>query len=377
MIARSSVIPSVISQTNRDEWTVLNATNFSVRTPQGDRGARFRILRRALAAQLRRGLDLFRCPNRPDRGVGGSPAHRTDGCLTGRAGRGGRSGGPGGSTGRHAQRGAGIDSSGRPGRVLLGLPRRSDRPAQLAHAGTDADGVGCHRTAEGDAQAPMQAIQGVTSLPQSMMQAFGGMFPSTGCAQCRGGGLRRRFGTRAGRWRGIARWRGGAGGFPGAGLTSYTRPTSSFEPQAGGGRPACARRAQRRRSTRPDGAPGVPRFHDAGGDAGAGSDAEGQDVARVRSSSTASRSRSRTRDVGFTFGLRPADAPHARGVRFRSRALTRFIARGRARWPRLSRADALIARGRADPRRPGRSPASAARPPPPPSHPARAVPAVA
>ncbi|WP_155945995.1 PPE domain-containing protein, partial [Mycobacterium simiae] len=28
MIARSSVIPSLISQTNRDEWTVLNATNF-------------------------------------------------------------------------------------------------------------------------------------------------------------------------------------------------------------------------------------------------------------------------------------------------------------------------------------------------------------
>lgn len=27
---------------------------------------------------------------------------------------------------------------------------------------------------------------------------------------------------------------GGAGGFPGAGLTSYTRPTSSFEPEVGG-----------------------------------------------------------------------------------------------------------------------------------------------
>lgn len=27
---------------------------------------------------------------------------------------------------------------------------------------------------------------------------------------------------------------GAGGGFPGAGLTSYTRPTSSFEPEAGG-----------------------------------------------------------------------------------------------------------------------------------------------
>ena len=27
---------------------------------------------------------------------------------------------------------------------------------------------------------------------------------------------------------------GGVGGFPGAGLTSYTRPTSSFEPETGG-----------------------------------------------------------------------------------------------------------------------------------------------
>src|ERR1700730_14716163 len=34
MIARSSVIPSLVSQTNRDEWTVLNATNwFGQNTP--------------------------------------------------------------------------------------------------------------------------------------------------------------------------------------------------------------------------------------------------------------------------------------------------------------------------------------------------------
>lgn len=83
---------------------------------------------------------------------------------------------------------------------------------------------------KGMLQAPMQAMQGVTSLPQGMMQAFGGMFPSAGTpsaaavaepavaagGSAAGGGI------------------GATGGFPGAGLTSYTRPTSSFELEAGG-----------------------------------------------------------------------------------------------------------------------------------------------
>ncbi|TDK84791.1 hypothetical protein EI067_31835 [Mycobacterium paragordonae] len=87
-------------------------------------------------------------------------------------------------------------------------------------------------------QAPMQAMQGVTSLPQSMMQSFGGMFPSAAAPSAAAvgepalaaGGI---TGSAGG---GI----GAGGGFPGAGLTSYTRPTSSFEPESGG-KPASLR----------------------------------------------------------------------------------------------------------------------------------------
>ncbi|MGY4708146.1 PPE domain-containing protein [Mycolicibacterium sp. CBM1] len=90
-------------------------------------------------------------------------------------------------------------------------------------------------------QAPMQAFQGLTSLPQSMMGSLGGMFNGmkasdaampaadlvkagapTGAAIGGGGG---------------GAGGGGGGGVPGAGLTSYTRPTSSFAPE-NAGRPA-------------------------------------------------------------------------------------------------------------------------------------------
>ncbi len=81
-------------------------------------------------------------------------------------------------------------------------------------------------------QAPMQAMQGVTSLPQSMMQGFGGMFPAAGAPS---GVAAAESAVAAGGMAGSAGGGGGAaGGFPGAGLTSYTRPTSSFEPEAGG-----------------------------------------------------------------------------------------------------------------------------------------------
>jgi hypothetical protein len=88
-------------------------------------------------------------------------------------------------------------------------------------------------------QVPMQAMQCVTSLPQGLMQAFGGMFPSSGApsvAAGSGGGSVPVLAGGAVSPGGA----GGAGGFPGAGLTSYTRPTSSFEAQAGG-RPASLR----------------------------------------------------------------------------------------------------------------------------------------
>jgi hypothetical protein len=133
-------------------------------------------------------------------------------------------------------------------------------------------------------QAPMQAMQGVTSLPQGLMQAFGGMFPTSGspgvAAAASGGGS-------------VPLLAGGAvspgdagraAGFPGAGLTSYTRPTSSFEAQAGG-RPTSLRAgvlnaAEVRGPMASTGGAPVPMTP--GGMLARRNDAEGRDVARVR-----------------------------------------------------------------------------------------------
>lgn len=90
-------------------------------------------------------------------------------------------------------------------------------------------------------QAPMQAFQGLSSLPQSMMGSLGGMFngmkagdaamPAAELVKAGAPGLSGGSGGAAGGGG------GGGGGFPGAGLTSYTRPTSSFAPE-NAGRPA-------------------------------------------------------------------------------------------------------------------------------------------
>lgn len=86
--------------------------------------------------------------------------------------------------------------------------------------------------------APMQAFQGLSGLPQSMLGSLGGMT----------GGLRGAdaavpaelvrtaapAGAAGGFGGGGAAGGGGGGGFPGAGLTSYTRPTSSFAAENAG-----------------------------------------------------------------------------------------------------------------------------------------------
>ncbi|MGH3958649.1 PPE domain-containing protein [Mycobacterium sp.] len=80
----------------------------------------------------------------------------------------------------------------------------------------------------GITQAPVQAAQTASSLPQSMLQSMGGVFsPATAQEAAE-------VGTAAGA--GAVKGVGGVGvgAFPGAGLTSYTRPASTFEPATGG-----------------------------------------------------------------------------------------------------------------------------------------------
>lgn len=100
-------------------------------------------------------------------------------------------------------------------------------------------------------QAPIQALQGLSSLPQSMLGQLGGLFSgslsdeaeipaaflgaagapgSVGAGGGAGAGGLGSVGGGAGASAGSV----GAGGVPGAGLTSYTRPTSSFAPENSG-----------------------------------------------------------------------------------------------------------------------------------------------
>jgi hypothetical protein len=90
-------------------------------------------------------------------------------------------------------------------------------------------------------QAPTQGLQSFSSLPQSLMGAFGGMFSSASGPQAAemaslAGPLSSGGGAAGGLGGGAASAVGGMGAVSGAGLTSYTRPTSTFEP-ADGGRP--------------------------------------------------------------------------------------------------------------------------------------------
>ncbi|TGD84498.1 PPE domain-containing protein [Mycolicibacterium sp. CH28] len=87
-------------------------------------------------------------------------------------------------------------------------------------------------------QAPMQAFQGLSSLPQSMMGSLGGMFNGmkAGDAAMPAADLVKASAPAAGGGGGGggAGGGGGGGGLPGAGMTSYTRPTSSFAPENSG-----------------------------------------------------------------------------------------------------------------------------------------------
>lgn len=236
-LARSSVIPSLISQTNRDEWGVLNATNFfGQNTPAiverdteyfAEHWPHNSSVGWAYSGALTALIAALAVPP-PPAPIGASPA----------------------APAAAAQ--AAAQTAGQAG--MHNAVQASSQAAQLAGQSSAPADTGARQLSsvlqepmqmvsgvseplKQLAQAPMQAVQGFSSLPQSMMQAvgMGGMFPGAGAPNV--AGLAGSVATAGG----AASGGGGAGGgaaFPGAGLTSYTRPTSSFEP---GGRPTSLR----------------------------------------------------------------------------------------------------------------------------------------
>ncbi|MGO9385099.1 MAG: PPE domain-containing protein [Mycobacterium sp.] len=237
--ARSSVIPSVVSQTNRDEWAVLNATNFlGFNTPAiierdteyfGEHWPHNSGIGWAYSAALSALTAALAVPP-PVAPIGASPAAPAAAgeAVAQAAAQTGMSDAMQVST--QAGQGAGqaasapADAGGQFSSLLqqpMSMVSSASEPLQQV------------------VKAPMEAVQGISSLPQGLMQSMTGMFSSAGAPNAASAGaiaepVLAGGGAAGGVGAASVGGAGGIGGFPGAGLTSYTRPTSSFEPETAG-----------------------------------------------------------------------------------------------------------------------------------------------
>ncbi|OBK10743.1 PPE domain-containing protein [Mycobacterium asiaticum] len=279
MLARSAVIPSMVSQTNRDEWTALNATNFfGQNTPGiverdceyfGEHWPHNSGVGWTYSAALTALIAALAVPP-PISPMGASPAAPAAAAqaVAQAAAQTGMQNAAQAST--QVGQAAASPTSG-----AEQLSSLMQEPMQMAS--------GAAEPVKQLLQAPMQAMQGISGLPQGMMQAFGGMFPATGAGEAAavsaGAGS---VPVAAGG--GAISGGGGTSGFPGAGMTSYTRPTSSFEPEAGGRptslRPGVLNAAEVRGPTLSSGGAPVPMTP--AGMLARGNDEGKQDVARAR-----------------------------------------------------------------------------------------------
>jgi PPE-repeat protein len=266
-LAASSVIPSLVSITNRAETQVLNATNFmGINTPAiiereteyyGEHWPHNSSAGWAYASVLSTLSAALTMPP-PAAPMGASPAAPAAAgeALAQAAGQSGMNDVAQltGQTGQAAgQTAAAPAEAGGQASPLL-------QPMQLIS--------GMTQPLQQLVSAPMRGIQGLTSMPQGLMSSMSGLLQSGGASNAAaeagavaepvlaGGGAAGGLGGAS------VGGGGGLGGFPGAGLTSYTRPTSSFEPEAGG-RPGSLRAgllnaAEVRGPTAPAGMGGSP-----------------------------------------------------------------------------------------------------------------------
>jgi hypothetical protein len=236
-IAQSSVIPSVVSQTNRDEWVALNASN---------------ILGQNFPAMAERDLEYFgeHWPHNSSVGWTYSGALSA---LTAAlavpppvASMGASPAAPAAAGEAVAQAAAqtgmndAVQTSAQAGQVA----------GQAGSAPADAGGQfssllqqplsavsSVTEPLQQVVKTPIEAVQGMISLPQGLIGSMGGMFSSAGVPNAAAAGAAAGpvlAGGASGLGTASLGGAGGVGGIPGVGLTSYTRPTSSFEPETGG-----------------------------------------------------------------------------------------------------------------------------------------------
>lgn len=290
IVASSSVVPSQVCQLNRDEWATANATNFfGIRTAEivaldteyfGEHWPHNSSVGWAYSAALSTLCAALALPP-PIAPAAASPA------------------GPAAAGEAVAQAAAqtGINDalqlSNRTAQAAgqtTSVPAASSSPLSAFIEPLQQGVSSVIQPLTGSAQAPMRGLQGLTGMPQAFLQSVGGMFPAAGIsdgATTSGAEPAFRTGDGAGRLNaGTPSGAGGLGGYPGAGLTSYTRPPSSFEPPAGG-RPIGLRgellgAAEHRSPTVSPAAGGPMAMTPTGPPARGGGDADKRVVARAR-----------------------------------------------------------------------------------------------
>lgn len=241
-VARSSVIPSVVCQANRDETAALHATNFcGCNTPAiiandteyfGHFTPQNTGIGVAYASTLNALMGAIASTPPPVTPSGASPAAAAS---------------PAETVAESAANTAGGLSSG-PTEALQATGEAASSPVDamgqflqpLQQALSTAPDL-----AKSVGEAPTQLFQGVSQSFSSPLQSLMGMFPAmsqpaTGAAEAATtGALAQPIGSVGGAAGGLAAGVGGnAGGvgvgYPGAGLTSFTRPASTFAPETGG-----------------------------------------------------------------------------------------------------------------------------------------------
>jgi PPE-repeat protein len=238
MIARSSVIPSVVSTTNRIEWNVLLDTNWiGQNTPAmaerdgeyyGEHWPHNSTIGWGYSGALAALVAALTVPP-PLAPMGASPAGPA--AAASAVGQAAAQAGMNGATqvSSQATQGAG-QAAAAPAEGGSQISSMMQQPLQMISGLTE--------PLQQVVKAPMDAFQGMASMPQGLLQSMTSAFSSAGGGNAGAAGAAAEpFLAGATGPLGGASGGGGVGaggGFPGAGLTSYTRPTSSFEPETGG-----------------------------------------------------------------------------------------------------------------------------------------------
>ncbi|WP_118913743.1 PPE domain-containing protein [Mycobacterium shigaense] len=291
-LARSSVIPSIVSTTNRVEWHTLFSTNFfGQNTPaMAERDGEYYFehwpqnssIGWAYASTLAALIAALAVPP-PIAPMGASPA--APAAAASAVGQAAAQGGMNGAlqVGSQATQGAG-QAAAAPAEGGSQMSSMMQMPMQMMQSVME--------PLQSVVKAPMEAFQGLGQMPMQMMQSMGGLFSGAGGGNAGAAGAAAEP-VLAGAGGLGASGAGGAGGAVGSlgssgvGPTSYTRPTSSFEPETAG-RPTSLRAgvlnaAEVRGPTATTGVGGSPMPMSPAGMLGHGKEGTAEkDVARAR-----------------------------------------------------------------------------------------------